>query len=70
MTKNFILLLQHEEDALILESLMCEHKIFYEYDVIGSNELIYEFEINKKFKKIINILLEYNDITVLKFISN
>ena len=70
MTKKFTILLQHEEDAFMLESLMCEHKIFYEYDVIGSDELIYEFEINNKDKKIINILIEYSNITVLKFISN
>lgn len=67
---TFIVLLEHDDDAVKLEQLLNENVIPYECDVIGTEFLIYEFTISIKYKKIVNLLLAYNDIKNTDFKSN
>lgn len=67
---NFIVLIEHDDDAIKLERLLDENDIGYECDVIGSEFLIYEFTINVENRKIVYLLLEYNNIKIVDFKSN
>jgi hypothetical protein len=49
---------------------MNENDIGYEVDIIGSEFLIYEFTINVENRKIVYILLKYNNIKIVDFKSN
>ena len=66
---SFIVLLEHDDDAIKLEQLLTENDIGYETDVIGTEYLLYEFTINTENRKIVYLLLEYNNITIVNFKS-
>ena len=66
---SFIILLEHDDDAIKLEQLLTENDIGYETDVIGTEYLLYEFTINIENRKIVYLLLEYNNITIVNFKS-
>ena len=67
---TFIVLLEHDDDAVKLEQLLNENVIPYECDVIGTDYLLYEFMINIENRKIVSLLLGYNNIKVVDFKSN
>ena len=67
---SFTLLFEHEDDAILIERLLMENNIFYDYDVIGDDHLIYEFTMHMKDRKIVNLLLVYNDIKNIDFKSS
>ena len=66
---SFIVLLEHDDDAIKLEQLLTENDIGYETDVIGTEYLLYEFTINTENRKIVYLLLDYNNITIVNFKS-
>ena len=67
---TFTVLLEHDDDAVLLERLLTENDIGYECDVIGTDYLLYEFMINIENRKIVSLLLGYNNIKVVDFKSN
>ena len=67
---SFIVLIEHDDDAVKLEQLLNENVIPYECDVIGTDYLLYEFMINIENRKIVSLLLGYNNIKVVDFKSN
>ena len=66
---SFIVLIEHDDDAVKLEQLLNENVIPYECDVIGTEFLLYEFTISIKYKNIVNLLLTYNNIKNIDFKS-
>ena len=67
---TFIVLIEHDDDAVKLEQLLNENVIPYECDVIGTDYLLYEFMINIENRKIVSLLLGYNNLKVVDFKSN
>ena len=66
---SYIILIEHDDDAVKLEQLLNENDISYDCDVIGSEFLIYEFTINVQNRKFVYLLLEYNNIKIVDFKS-
>jgi hypothetical protein len=70
MNYSFTVLIEHDDDAELFEKCMIQNCIGYEVDIIGDNHLIYEFTINEENKTAVEIIIAYNNITILKFKSN
>jgi hypothetical protein len=69
MYYSFTVLLEHDCDAYLMEECMTKSSIGYECEVIGDDYLIYEFTINDEHRIAVELIIAYNNITVLKFLS-
>ena len=66
---SFIILIEHDDDAVKLEQLLNENIIRYDVDVIGDINLVYEFTLNIKDRKIVYLLINYNNLKITEFKS-
>jgi hypothetical protein len=69
MNYSFTVLIEHDDDAELFEKCMMKNCIGYECDIVGDDHLIYEFTLNDENRTAVEIIIAYNNITVLKFKS-
>jgi hypothetical protein len=67
---NFVVLIENDIDQIILEKCMKLLNIDFECNIIDDEPFIYEFSIDERYKILIDLIIEENNITILKFISN
>lgn len=69
MNYSFAVLLEHDDDSQLFEECLTKSSIGFECEVIGDDYLIYEFTINDEHRIAVELIIAYNNITVLKFLS-
>jgi Leucine-rich repeat (LRR) protein len=68
MNYSFTVLIDNDINQITLEKCMKLLNIDFECNIID-DEPIYEFTIDEKYKNLINLIIDNNNITVLKFLS-
>jgi hypothetical protein len=69
MNYSFTVLIEHDDDAELFEKCMMKNCIGFELEIICDDHLIYEFTLNDENRTAVEIIIAYNNITVLKFKS-
>jgi hypothetical protein len=66
---SFTVLIDDDYDAQKFEECMQKNCIGFECEIIGDSHLIYEFTLNDENRIAVEIIIAYNNITVLKYLS-
>jgi hypothetical protein len=67
---NFVVLIDNDNDAITIEKCMKLLNIDFECDIIDYENLIYEFTIDDRYKKLIDLIIDDINISIVNFISN
>ena len=70
MKLYFITLIEHNDDAEFFETKLNENNIIFECEIIGDEELVYEFKIHPKHRQFIRFIINTHCIPILDFKSN